>query len=111
MPATQTATDPAAYTLDGTGSLKCRDCGRVARDDTCSTLQHARNCDLTGLPRDRLAGPVTVEEAARKDEVLRIRSMQAAVARGEAGLLDERDLLNLVSAGHVSMSDAMNSDF
>ena len=101
----------SSYTVDGTGSLKCCDCGRVARDPTCSTLLHARNCDLTGLPKSRLAGPVTAEESARKKEILRIRGMQAAVARGEAGLLDESDLRSLVERGLVSMSAAMNSDF
>jgi hypothetical protein len=106
-----TATDPAAYTSvtrNHQPCLRCTDCGREGAPGA-ATVTHARNCDLTGMPRSKVVGPVTQSEAADRAEISRIRSMAAAVRRGEA--VDDADLVNLVAAGIVSMSDAMNSDF
>jgi len=75
------------------------------------TVAHARNCDLTGLSRDRLAGPVSITQAEQQAENRRIRTMITAIRRGEAGRYDVDEVAALVAAGLVTMGEAMNSDF
>lgn len=107
------ARDPANYETvirNHQPCLVCRDCRREGRPGAASLL-HARNCDLAGA-RNKTVGPRPEVSAEGAVAVAQVNQQVAAVYRGEAALhTDEIELQNLVRAGIVSMSAAMNQDF
>lgn len=81
----------------------CTDCGRweyVTKIEAGMSIRHSSRCDLNEQPKKEVPQPI------KKD-----RLAKAAEAHLKGFNVDSDLVFEAYKAGHISMSDAMNSDF